>query len=250
MDLRERPLGVDVRRHPWEVARAEFFLSLLAEHSLLGRGSVLDAGSGDAYFAERLAQTAPGFDPIVCWDRDYRADSRDALGITDPRITLCAEVPAQRFDLVVALDVLEHIEDDLDFVRTLAGQLEPGGTILVSVPAWDALATAHDERLLHHRRYTPAQLRHLLGEAGLTPVRSGGLFHSLLLPRAISAAVHRWGRARARTDEPDPLDWRHGRAVTATVYAALRADNWVSKQASRRGLAIPGLSEWCLCRAS
>lgn len=251
MDLRERERGV-VRRHPWELARATFFLDILGEYGGLSAArQVLDAGSGDGFFAESLAGRAPVLERLTCWDIHYTDSSRDELGIRDARVHLTPDAPSQRFDLIVALDLLEHVEDDRELLlRLVRDHLEPWGTILLSVPAWPALETDHDRHLLHHRRYRPEDLDALTDAAALTELAGGGLFHSLLVPRAVAATVGRLRRPRDESHHslPSPLNWRHGRLVTAAAMAALRADNWLSRTAARRGVALPGLSEWTLCR--
>src|SRR5207344_2586845 len=69
-------------------------------------------------------------------------------------------------DLVVAFDVLEHIEDDKAAVRGVFEALRPGGTFLIAVPADPALWSAHDEAVGHVRRYTRQTLHDLLAGSG------------------------------------------------------------------------------------
>lgn len=69
-------------------------------------------------------------------------------------------------DLVVAFDVLEHLEDDLTAAREVLRTLRPGGTFLVAVPADPRLWSAHDEAVDHVRRYTRASLTTVLVRAG------------------------------------------------------------------------------------
>ncbi len=71
------------------------------------------------------------------------------------------------FDLVVALDVLEHIEEDDLAAAEIRRVLRPGGTAFVAVPCDMALWSAHDVALGHVRRYTRSGLRTLLQNAGL-----------------------------------------------------------------------------------
>ena len=75
--------------------------------------------------------------------------------------------PAQSFDLVVLLDVLEHIEDDRACLAILATLLKPAGRILLTVPAFPMLWGPHDEAHHHKRRYRANQLRDVITQAGL-----------------------------------------------------------------------------------
>lgn len=76
-------------------------------------------------------------------------------------------LPPSRYDLALALDVLEHIEDDARAVAEVARVLKPGGTALVSVASDMALWSAHDVALGRVRRYTRRALVELVEGAGL-----------------------------------------------------------------------------------
>jgi SAM-dependent methyltransferase len=80
---------------------------------------------------------------------------------------LALPVAEDAVDLVVAFDVLEHIEDDAKATAEIARVLRPGGTFLVAVPCDMALWSAHDVASGHFRRYSRETLRNLIGGAGL-----------------------------------------------------------------------------------
>ncbi len=264
MDLIEAAHG-PTTRHPWEQARAAFFLRQLraglARRQGLGSDPVraLDIGCGDAWFAGRLAAELPVGSGVTGWDTgfDPATTARLAAGLP-AAVTLTATEPAGRFDLIVAMDVIEHVADDRGLVGSLvADHLAPGGLVLVSVPAWPALFSRHDVALRHHRRYSPAMGRAVLHAAGLTIERQGGLFHGLALVRALQVARH--GRARPQVAEseaaPAPDDgpiglagWDHSAAVTRLVTGILAAEGRGSALAARLGLSVPGLTWWALCR--
>ena len=247
MDLKERA-GDNGKRHPWERTRFAFFQELLRESDQLrASDEILDVGSGDAWFSGQLARHNQ-IEPITCWDMHYSDSSAHQLGIDERSVKLCRERPQRSFDLVLLLDVLEHVEDDVAFLReTVEKNLRPGGTVLVSVPAWKQLHSEHDRWLQHFRRYVPSEFRHALHSAGLQPIKKGGLFHSLLLPRALGVLKERALRSGPAADEPT-LDWQAGPFTDRLVTGALRADNWVSRAASKLGLPLPGLSLWALCQ--
>ncbi|MCC6766670.1 MAG: methyltransferase domain-containing protein [Deltaproteobacteria bacterium] len=71
------------------------------------------------------------------------------------------------FDVVLALDVLEHVTDDAGFLRELGRVLAPGGALAIHVPAWPSLWSRHDEVLEHKRRYTRRTLKALLRDSPL-----------------------------------------------------------------------------------
>jgi SAM-dependent methyltransferase len=72
----------------------------------------------------------------------------------------------QAFDTVVVLDVLEHIADDVGFLRRLSSALRPGGNLVIKVPAGRWLYSPMDEAIGHHRRYTPRALTEAYTRAG------------------------------------------------------------------------------------
>lgn len=80
---------------------------------------------------------------------------------------LDGELATARFDTIVCLNVLEHVEDDLGGLRVMRTLLAPGGRLVLLVPALPALFGALDEALGHHRRYTPRELRDKFAATGL-----------------------------------------------------------------------------------
>jgi SAM-dependent methyltransferase len=133
--------------------------------------SVLEVGCGTAqnlrYLRERstlsskltrLVGLEPGIEDDVSrepWMNPADAIYRSADGIPGS------------FDVLVAMDVIEHLEDDLESLKEWLGLLEPGGSVLISVPAFSWLWSRHDVVLGHKRRYTKSSLRRLVRAAGL-----------------------------------------------------------------------------------
>jgi 2-polyprenyl-3-methyl-5-hydroxy-6-metoxy-1,4-benzoquinol methylase len=248
----------DGARHPWEKSRAAFFTSVVSR-ALAGRtrAAVLDCGAGDAFFSANLA-TAIEARSVTCWDASYddesvaRLDARYRGGASSFDLSFTRSMPERRFDVVLLLDVIEHVEDDVAFVRSIVDTcVEETGLVLVSVPAWQFLFTRHDELLRHHRRYAPAACDRVLEAAGLRIVERGGLFHSLIVPRMASVVRERAERAIGRGQplgESAAATWSGGALVTSLVDAALRGDNALSRFAARAGLRLPGLSYWALAQ--
>jgi SAM-dependent methyltransferase len=74
---------------------------------------------------------------------------------------------SQKLDCCVCLNVLEHVEDDVQALRAIAGVLQPPGFIILIVPAFPALTGPIDKRLQHQRRYTRRSLARAANSAGL-----------------------------------------------------------------------------------
>lgn len=239
----ESPLS---RSHPWEIARARFFVDTIAP---LRPARVLDVGSGDGFLVKRLLDRLPDASALA-WDTSYTDD--DVRALTAGRLTavrtLALDEAAGSFDVALLLDVLEHVEDDASLLRDVARLVRPGGFVVMSVPAWPGLLGAHDMQLRHLRRYTPAQARSLLQDAGLCIERSGGLFLSLIAPRAVEVSIgRRLGRVRLGGGA-GVGDWSAGPIVTAAVSAALRLDTLMSRALAALHLSAPGLSFWAVAR--
>ena len=160
----ENASGADQRRY-----RA-LQLSLIEPHC---GPSVLEVGAGLGEFAEEL----DGLERHVVTDVDP-----DAVASLAERFADHPEVETRVFDLaegaidlgkrvssVVAINVLEHLEDDTGALRALASMTEPGGRIVLWVPAYMQLYGEFDRAVGHVRRYTPATMSAAIRDAGLEP---------------------------------------------------------------------------------
>jgi len=94
--------------------------------------------------------------------KDRRAARVEVLEFSLPEVP--SGLVGERFDTIICLNVLEHIEDDVTALRTLNTLLEPGGYLILLVPALPSIYGALDRALGHHRRYTPNVLRSLYEE--------------------------------------------------------------------------------------
>jgi SAM-dependent methyltransferase len=80
------------------------------------------------------------------------------------------EIDGVRADCVIALDVVEHFEDDARFVARIKAHLLPGGTVILKVPAQSKLFNAMDEASGHYRRYDERDLRDLMEKQGFSTI--------------------------------------------------------------------------------
>jgi cyclopropane fatty-acyl-phospholipid synthase-like methyltransferase len=135
---------------------------------------VLEVGSGIGTMSRRLAEAAEmviGIEPNAnCAARAKEAMRGQAkFALRECHLEECdaAELRSQRFDTVVCVNVLEHIADDADALRTFKDILVPGGCVLIFVPAVQAAYGPLDAELGHHRRYSKPTLGKAFADAGL-----------------------------------------------------------------------------------
>ncbi|MGQ9898116.1 MAG: methyltransferase domain-containing protein [Acidobacteriota bacterium] len=86
------------------------------------------------------------------------------------------------FDIVTALDMLEHVEDDMAALAELHRVCKPGSAVIITVPAYGFLWSPHDEVLHHRRRYAPRELRDKLQATGFEVERLSHFMCGLFLP--------------------------------------------------------------------
>jgi SAM-dependent methyltransferase len=102
------------------------------------------------------------------------------------------------FDLVTALDVIEHVDEDEAILRETCRVLKPGGHLLLTTPAFQWLWSYNDELNAHKRRYTARELRTRLTRASLTVRRISYNFF-LVFPMAAGMILLR-NRTRRRVE--------------------------------------------------
>lgn len=171
--------------HWWFVGRRASIDALLDGIPLPDSGMILEAGCGTggnlATLSRRgrIAAFEPHLDAIAfAKTRHPDVDIRQG--------SLPSELPyeAASFDLVAALDVLEHVEHDAEAAMALVDLVRAGGWLVVTVPAHQALWGSHDRRLHHQRRYGRRQLERLFEGTDVELVRVTP-FNVLLSPIAM-----------------------------------------------------------------
>lgn len=173
--------------HWWFVARRRILREALERYVALPAGSrILEAGCGTGGNLAMLSR----FGKVSSFEPDLEArqvaQRKGTYDIRSGALPDAVPFDPENFDLVVALDVLEHVADDRGSLAALGHCLRPGGWVLLTVPAFPFLWSRHDLSHHHYRRYVKSKLSELARTAGLRPVRTT-YFNSLLFP-AIAAA--------------------------------------------------------------
>lgn len=198
-------------RHWWYRGRRRVLERVVSDLRLPARARILDAGCGSGRnmveFARHGEVTGIELSPTSLG----LARERGAGEVVEGSVL---EMPfeAGAFELAASLDVIEHLEDDLQALRELRRVVAPGGSLLITVPAYQWLWSGHDEINHHHRRYTRRSLQSVGEQAGWQQVRTT-YFNSLLLPAAIALRVlDRFNRKTTESSldlwvPPAPVNW-------------------------------------------
>ncbi|MCK6684676.1 MAG: class I SAM-dependent methyltransferase [Thermoanaerobaculia bacterium] len=190
-------------RHWWWRAREGILLSILKR--LLGGATglrILDVGCGDGLFFPKLEQfgTVEGIEPD---DAVFETDSPDSRIF---RGTLEEFRPAHSYDVILFLDVIEHIENEVPLLERARQLLSPAGFVLVTVPAFMQLWTHHDRLNQHYRRYSKNVLRERLLSAGFSVVDVEYVFVWTAVVKLFVHWLERW-RPNPATRAHVPARW-------------------------------------------
>src|ERR1700677_2804003 len=213
-------------RHWWYRGRRQVLERAIDDLRLPARARILDAGCGSGRNMLELARhgTVTG---VELSPTSVTLARERAVGEVIEGSVLDMPFDSASFDLAVSLDVIEHLQDDLAALRELRRVIAPGGSLLITVPAYQWLWSGHDEINHHHRRYTRRSLQHVAEQAGWKQARTT-YFNSLLLPVAILLRVLE--RVDTKTTEsslalwgpPAPANWLLERPLTLVAAMIAR----------------------------
>ena len=194
--------------HWWFVGKRLLVSALLGDRLDRPGLRILDVGCGTGGVLAHLGAHAE----TVGVDRSVQALRHSARrGVQSVACADMDRLPFApgRFDLILMLDVLEHFEDDTAVVAGARALLRPGGALLVSVPAFQALFSEHDRAVQHVRRYSAARLRQVLEAGGFTVRRLTYTNVAALPPAAlVRGLLPRLGLARGGgTDFREHAPW-------------------------------------------
>jgi 2-polyprenyl-3-methyl-5-hydroxy-6-metoxy-1,4-benzoquinol methylase len=213
MDLKEEDiLGADIGRHWYYRAKAA---ALRRAVGPLKARRLLDVGAGSGFFSRHLLAEG-GTESALCVDIGYASDRDDS--VLGKPVLYRRDCGPTDCDLVLMMDVLEHVVDDSGLVRHYAGKVPSGAHFLVTVPAFRFLWSGHDVFLEHQRRYRLGDIEDTMRKAGLVVVR-GTYYFGLVFPLAAAVRL-------AMRGEPVPRSSlkKHGALTNGLLSAVCAAE--------------------------
>ena len=189
--------------HWWFVARRKIIQRAINNLDLPRNIRILDAGCGNG---DNLSLLSTFGDLVAFEKNEYALKTAKSKKIGE---IYKAELPDKlpntiktNFDLIVLLDVLEHIDDDSKSLTTVRKLMNNKGIILITVPAFQWLWSEHDVIHHHKRRYSKSELREKLDSSGFR-IKYISYFNTLLFPFAL---VERIGQKIFFPSNPEILE--------------------------------------------
>ena len=213
MDLKEEDiLGADIGRHWYYRSKAAALRHAVAG---LQPRHILDVGAGSGFFSRHLlAET--GAQSALCVDTGYTSERDDS--VAGKPVLFRRDTGPTNCDLVLMMDVLEHVDDDRGLLRHYAAKVPSGAHFLVTVPAFRFLWSGHDVFLEHKRRYRLGEIEATMRQAGLEVVR-GSYYFGLVFPLAAAVRL-----ATRSSDEPRSSLSRQGAFANGLLGAICAAE--------------------------
>lgn len=211
MDVKEESiLGSDLQNHWYYVSKGRALRAVLRDKKYR---EVLDVGAGSGIFSRQLL-AAGVCDRATCVDPAYLKEYSESVNGNE--ISFVCSADRQTQDLVLLMDVLEHVEDDVQLLRQYTESLPRDGLVVITVPAFQFLWSGHDVFLEHHRRYTRGMLNEVVTKAGLEVVRSR-YFFGLLFPAVAALRLANARKLRSREVEAKSSLKKHGSIVNSML---------------------------------
>ena len=258
MDLKEAEIfnSKTSPRHPWEVARIEVVFKLLQTYlpcALYKGAALLDLGCGDTFLTEQLSTKLPD-SSFIAIDIAFTDEMVIYYNkkFTEENVNLkvfrrLEDIDSIRINVVLLLDVLEHIADDVAFLKSIIKNtyITADTYFLITVPSYQALFSSHDIFLGHYRRYNSLSLEKTINKAGLHTEKIGCFFTTLLIIRIIQISFEKIIKA---SSSKGVASWKGGKILSTIIKSILILDFKLAYILGKKGILIHGLSNYIICK--
>jgi hypothetical protein len=238
MDQKESDIlsNEDLLQHWYYKSKAKAMMQILGKNR---PSTILDVGAGSGFFSRYLMDNTSAKD-AWCIDTNYDNDLDDYWN--EKPIHYRQSIENIDADLVLLMDVLEHVDDDFGLLKSYVDKVPIGTQFLISVPAFQFLWSGHDDFLEHKRRYQLHQIENVARSAGLT-VKSSSYYFGLVFPiAAITRLLHRLNRRNTLVKSQLT---RHSPLVNNTLSAICNIELPLMKFNR-----VAGLTAFCLVEKS
>lgn len=227
------------KKHFWFKSRRKYIVDLLK--SLPKDSTILDIGSSSGILLNELK------------DEGFNSENLYGIDISEEAIKNCKEngienafvMDAQnitldkKFDVIIASDCLEHLEQDKKALTNWKSLLKDNGKLYVFVPAYMFLWSEHDTANMHFRRYTKSELVNKLSETGFTIKKSSYWNFFLFFPISL---VRLAGRLKSSKTQKENHSLEGMPPANGLFYQLINFENKLLK-----GLSFPfGVSTFCI----
>lgn len=224
----------------WFVSRRRYLLDLLKD--VPKEGLILDIGCSSGIFIKDLERIGFKMENLFGIDISEKAiENCKSNGIQNAFVMDAQKIELpNKFDVIIASDCLEHLQDDTQAIKNWYSLLKTEGILYVFVPAFQSLWSPHDEVNMHFRRYTNKELRDKLTSGNLAILKSSYWNFFLFVPLYFFRKMDIF-LSRNNKKEGQIID---GKLANSILLKLLLIENWMLKYVN-----FPfGVSTFCIAK--
>lgn len=223
------------RNHWWFRARKEIINSLLKKNVTGNNNHVLNVGAATGETSTWLSNYGPV--TSVEYEKDCCDFVKQKLNLDFiPASITALPFPENKFELVTAFDVIEHVEDHYKAVAEMIRVCKPGGLVAVTVPAFEFMWSKHDDINHHQRRYRIRELKKLFEDHNGKIIFKSYFNTILFLPVALTRMLaNLFPFIVNRKGSGSDFSYSGGSIFTFLFFRLMKSENfWLTK-----GISFP-----------